>query len=472
LDNDIKLLKASWPAHADLLKTTERNKGVGLPALKKYYLSHNTDRIMDRRGEDGFYPALRLLLRRNISDSVLDELRDFNKNLTNDRNMISARKQIIDFVLSVSSLPLYTFANNSFFCKAENSILDAIGYDSQSALDTEKERASEWYAGELNRRISGVLEPKYGGFYFKTEPAKYNVTWRYINLWQAKMEGIPESNSITKKMFGQFYHTLLSAEWTSRNSQFFDKRCVHVAQTITSIVSDRNVASNIREFGQKMINDEYDHYVSENGLGQEKVIAVQYDNEFQLAAMVDLFKSSTRYPYPADDHADIVRFVPHMKDSHTRTSFKIIERLWRRGISIDRYKVVDKHTLICYPSPSSNRFDASFDLLRYDATNIAEKIEAKKAFGDDGGHLNKKGFPYALVTGSDLESWCVRCDFKHIQVSTRPRLRELAKGCKSTEDLALLLLTNEAQKLVKKELANALERANRRGEQLELIVKK
>lgn len=274
---------------------------------------------------------------------------------------------------------------------------------------------------------------------------------------------------MTEKQFSESTDALLHAEWICENHASYDSRSAHVASTLRSIITDSSVAGNIRELGEKYIHDNYDKYKYENRLGEQKVIAVRYENRLQADAMLSILVPSTRYPNQTNDPSNIVRYIPWGKDGENRTSRYIVEKSWKSGISMTGFKRLENNTVIYYPDPIKEIRVSKYWYLSFDASNLKERFESKKQLVGDGSPWSKSCFPHVMVSGSDIETWCI--DGEHsLHVASRPRLREIAKGCKTTEEFAQKLLNEESAKLVKKEYVNAIGRAERRGDELERII--
>lgn len=106
------------------------------------------------------------MLHNNIQDSVIEELREFNEHANNDQHKKLIIESIINLIFTVSKDYRYTFDENTFFYGAEDKILDAMEYDSESTLEQIRHQSVE---------STNVFTPEAHTFFWNTSPATHNL---------------------------------------------------------------------------------------------------------------------------------------------------------------------------------------------------------------------------------------------------------------------------------------------------------
>jgi hypothetical protein len=415
--------------------------------------------------EDELNPVNRLLLMHDIDSSVLDELQSECPD-SYDPNTIHATESLAMAVVGISANCNYTFGTNTFFQNRERDIVDALKLYSRTRLNSVAESFRERCS--KNPEVGFFIAPPglIRNYLHTGVPASANIGWMEMDAWETKIRVCPPSVTLEQYNLFKPDYDLLAAAWISRNPDNLDPRVVSLASRIDKLFSDARIARKIHAYYEELLDKCYQQYTDTYLPGKPVTVCVRYNDEAQLQAMLPLLSPETRYPLDPSDPEGCIKRIPELKVGDTRTSYHILHSLWNKGAVFDDIQIFDSKTLLCRPRPGARFSCKGFAGLSFDATDLAKKLESKKPVKGDGDPHYKKRFPHAVVIGDEPDEWLLTFTKENLKVHvmSRPKIREFASGCNSSAELALKFASVEGNNLMKKEFKSATDRANRRGQ--------
>jgi hypothetical protein len=238
-------------------------------------------------------------------------------------------------------------------------------------------------------------------------------------------------------------------------------------QTIWTIESLKCLKLFVKQFNQTVpslqdylgyhVNEEsdtYRHFLDRYHPGKKITIAVKYNSQLQLTSMIEQMYPASRFPVTKDDPPGTVHHLPDTDDYDWRASTHIITGLWGRCADFLSHEVVDNSILLCHPRAALMYDGQCFGALGYDATDISNKVLAKKRLETDLDYTVINRFPNCVVFGENKEDWYITNLGLSLSVrfASSSKLCEHFNHCKTSDDLAVALTSSRGQKLIKNEL--------------------
>ncbi|MBX2835410.1 MAG: hypothetical protein KTR35_01065 [Gammaproteobacteria bacterium] len=429
---DLTIRKKNWRPVANLLRSDKRRSAEKMKHYKSIYLGKSDFR-------QAGYSMLELILAPDFNDETLEAI---EAGIGREINRQSFRRSF----LRIQADYHFYFGSNSFFNSQDKRIYDFFGFDDELKDLVFQRKARKKY--DLTDFMNIRTYPFYS--YLMKLTADDNLqTGRTVEQWHRRLRALPSDIQAIGK--DDWTDELLCAiEWGSRHREHFDKNVAALTVRARSIFDDSDVPDNVKSYFQKTVDKRLQQYLVDHGAGGKMTVAVRYESEEHLDAMLPVLNPNTRYPFDSGREEGCI-YELILRRGYLRASDNIIHSLWKQGTVFDKIEKYDQTTLVCELKAGLSRGPTIHGVqgLAYDARDLTNRYLAKKAADDDVSCAVAKKSNVALVIERLDGGWSAGNALCHPlhklhDIEDHPELRKLAASAATTKDLSLVLLDNQS----------------------------
>ena len=184
-------------------------------------------------------------------------------------------------------------------------------------------------------------------------------------------------------------HFFCPLECVYRHPERFNPQIQSRIKRLHNYFTNKETHAVLQHAYRRTIERQFEKYIEYSGAGASISVCIRYDHQDQLQAMLPLLYEETRYPCHADDPDGLINVLPDAGgDRGSRQSFKTVLNLWQAGFNAERHAVIDDVTLFLeFTVPLSwGLAQRVLYSLCADATNLQEKLKARKMLAGDNSH--------------------------------------------------------------------------------------
>jgi len=126
-------------------------------------------------------------------------------------------------------------------------------------------------------------------------------------------------------------------------------------------------------------------------------MCIRFDTKEQIDATIKMLDPATRFPFDqAREYGELDSLIGI--EGESLKSLELVNTLWKKGLRINRYEIVDGLTLIVEFIADYLRYSTltDFSVLSFDATNISERYYQTKSTRREMLYNKLGSFPYLM----------------------------------------------------------------------------
>ena len=388
---DKKQKRLNWPAIEYAIRTahSEYLRGKNKSLTRRYYVD-GIEPVYSPPMPGLDSPQVNLFLRLLCEPEATKEQWEQWKE-ENDENLQIAYRSVRGF----QNHPDFYFGNNSLFNRREAD-MEAFFYNrnfDEELKSYYSRYPKSWKEKCVKRDIMWVLKPVRGVISrlntMKRNPYAIDSHGFENNFAQAIAHLEIEKDLpviYDEDQHGKYLLTVFCPiEWAHRHPDRFNPEIKPEVQRLRDYFLDEKTHPVLRQAYLQTVENKLDEYVEHSGAGARIRVCLRYDHPAQLQAMLPLLYHETRHPSKPDDPDGTIRAFSTGSNPGIRRSYCTITGLRDIGFNADSHVVIDDRTLLvefAVPIRWEPTRHALFS-LGYDATNLEEKLKARKLMPGD-----------------------------------------------------------------------------------------
>jgi len=287
---------------------------------------------------------------------------------------------------------------------------------------------------------------------------------RKLDFSEIRLQYIPEQSK--KEGINIVHHNaILSSVVAAKYPEKFDRKIGEFAGRVVDIYSSSNNPSVVTEYFEVDVLGGYEAYVENGVVGGDVTGCIQYDSGEQLTAMLKQINPETRFPYCQMRDANAIHHLTYF-DGSLRQSTALINGMWKDGVVYDSYEILKNNVLAVKNTDHLSMTGSirGFELLTFDATDVADKYLSSEPFKGDEDVYDSRSFPAVAVIENLVGRLFVTCPGRTpIPIDVNQKLKKIAADSENKVDLCCRMLAPENMSILEKEIVKAVSKRNEMG---------